>query len=74
MKEQHHEIWHRRPEVKKRYGNISDLTHYCWIAAGLFPAPERLGPNVAAWRDSALNAFDADPEAWRREHAKAGVA
>ena len=73
MNEQH-ERWLRRPEVKTRYGNISDPTLYRWINAGLFPAPERLGPNTAAWRDSALSEFDADPAAWRREHAKGGAA
>ena len=68
-----HEIFHRRPAVKARY-SISDPTLYRWIGAGLFPAPEKLGPNVVAWRESVLSEFDADPAAWRRDHAKAGAA
>ena len=33
------EIFHRRPVVKRRYGNISDSTLYRWIENGTFPRP-----------------------------------
>lgn len=58
------EIFHRRPAVKARYGNVSDPTLYRWIRAGIFPEPEKLGPNFVAWRESVLKEYDADPEGW----------
>ena len=67
------ETFYRRPAIKARYG-LSDSTLYRWMNAGLFPAPEQLGPNTVAWRESALVEFDADPAAWQREHAKKGAA
>lgn len=62
------ETFHRRPAVKRRYGNISDSTLYRWIDNGTFPSPEKLGPNTVGWRESVLREYDADPAGWAAKH------
>lgn len=59
-----HEIFHRRPAVKRRYADVSDSTLYRWIDSGIFPKPERLGPNTVGWRESVLREYDDDPQGW----------
>jgi predicted DNA-binding transcriptional regulator AlpA len=66
------EKWWRKPAVKERYDLKSDSTLYRWMRLGQFPKPEHIGPNVVAWRESALRVFDADPDNWRRRNRKSG--
>lgn len=66
------ERFHRRPYIKAKY-NIGDSTLYRWMAEGRFPLSVNLGPNVVAWRETALSEFDKDPEKWAARHREAGA-
>ena len=55
--------FHRLPAVLARYG-ISTSTLYRWISQQKFVPPEKLGPNLVAWRESALREYDKDPQGW----------
>lgn len=46
---------------------FSPATIWRWIKAGTFPAPVRLGPGIVAWRES-------DLEAWEAQNASKGGA
>lgn len=54
------------PEVQRDWvANKHRSTVWRWIKKGLFPAPEQIGPNTIAWRESALSAWRKDDAAQR---------
>ena len=52
-------IWIRGPELRKRWGNMSNSTFYARLSRGLIPAPEYpFGPTTPYWRLDAVAAFE----------------
>jgi len=49
---------------------FSSSTQSRLMAAGLFPKPERLGPNIVAWRESELRKYDEDPATYAQRKAE----
>ncbi|HEX2594769.1 MAG TPA: AlpA family phage regulatory protein [Rhizomicrobium sp.] len=58
----------RLPEVKART-KLSRTTIYRRIAAGRFPASFPISSGLAAWYESDIDAWVADPMGWRSEAA-----
>ena len=49
----------------KRAGDRARQTYWRWERAGLFPERVRIGPNSIGYRESEINEWIADPEAWQ---------
>lgn len=58
----------RRAQVEALTG-ISRSTIYQRIQQGTFPAPVRLGPRAVGWRAGDIDAFLANPAAYRTQEA-----
>ena len=54
----------RLVEVRER-AKLSRTTIYRRIAAGTFPKPEPISAGLVAWRESDIDAWQADPMGWR---------
>ena len=55
-------------EMKAKTGSKATSTYYRWMEQGLFPKPERIGPNSVAWRLSVIKEWAANPLAWSENH------
>lgn len=42
----------RSCEYRKLAGNISPSTEWRWVRQGIFPKPEKIGPNLKGLRES----------------------
>ncbi|GAB3630266.1 transcriptional regulator [Pandoraea terrae] len=63
----------RRPQVEALVG-ISRSSIYQRIQEGTFPAPVRLGPRAVGWRVGDIDAFLANPAAYRARSAVGEIA
>lgn len=58
----------RQPAVRKFAGGVASSTLWLWVRQGKIPAPVKISPRVAAWRNEELHAWAADPLAWQAQH------
>lgn len=58
----------RQPAVRKFAGGVASSTLWLWVRQGKIPAPVKISPRVAAWRNEDLHQWAADPVAWQASH------
>ncbi|WP_345798413.1 AlpA family phage regulatory protein [Castellaniella sp. MT123] len=58
----------RQPAVRKFAGGVASSTLWLWVRQGKIPAPVKISPRVAAWRNEELHAWATDPLAWQAQH------
>lgn len=58
----------RQPAVRKFAGGVASSTLWLWVRQKKIPAPIKISPRVAAWRNEELHQWAADPLAWQAAH------